>query len=533
MAVSANRLELLQIADAVAREKTIDRQIVIAAMEDAIQKAARSRYGSETDVRAEINVKTGEIKLQRLLEVVESVENHATQVDLAEAQHRNPGARIGDYISEPLPPLDFGRIAAQSAKQVIVQKVRDAERDQQFDQFKDRIGEVINGVVKRVEYGNVIVDLGRGEAIVRRDELIPRETFKYGDRIRALVQDVRREPRGPQIFLSRTHPQFMARLFAQEVPEIYDGIIEIKSVARDPGSRAKIAVISRDSSIDPVGACVGMRGSRVQAVVGELQGEKIDIIPWSQDAATFIVNALQPAEVAKVVLDEDAERIEVVVPDDQLSLAIGRRGQNVRLASQLTGWNIDILTEQEESERRQKEFTERTEIFMQALDVDEVVGQLLATEGFATVEDLAYVDLDEIASIEGFDDDTAAEIQTRATEYLERAENERDAERISLGVADELREIPGVTTAIMVALGRDGVKTVEDLAGCATDDLVGWSERKNGETVRHKGALSDLDVSRTDAEALVVAARVAVGWITAEEAEAAEPVEPDAETEST
>ena len=381
MAVSANRLELLQIADAVAREKSIDRMIVVAAMEDAIQKAARSRYGSETDIRAEINPKTGEIKLQRLLKVSENVENPANEIALSEARERNPAAQPGDFIAEPLPPMDFGRIAAQSAKQVIVQKVRDAERDRQYEEFKDRIGEIVNGQVKRVEYGNVIVDLGRGEGIIRRDELIPRETFRYGDRVRAYIYDVRREQRGPQIFLSRTHPQFMAKLFAQEVPEIYDGIIEVKSVARDPGSRAKIAVISRDSSIDPVGACVGMRGSRVQAVVNELQGEKIDIIPWSEDAATFIVNALQPAEVAKVVLDEEAERIEVVVPDEQLSLAIGRRGQNVRLASQLTGWDIDILTEQEESERRQKEFQDRSNLFITALDVDEVVGQLLASEG--------------------------------------------------------------------------------------------------------------------------------------------------------
>ena len=394
MAVSANRLELLQIADAVAREKAIDRMIVVAAMEDAIQKAARSRYGSETDIRAEINPKTGEIKLQRLLKVVEKIENPATDITVEDARARNPAAQAGDFIAEPLPPMDFGRIAAQSAKQVIVQKVRDAERDRQYEEFKDRISEVVNGQVKRVEYGNVIVDLGRGEGIVRRDELIPRETFRYGDRIRAYIYDVRREQRGPQIFLSRTHPQFMAKLFAQEVPEIYDGIIEVKSVARDPGSRAKIAVISRDSSIDPVGACVGMRGSRVQAVVNELQGEKIDIIPWSQDAATFIVNSLQPAEVAKVVLDEDAERIEVVVPDEQLSLAIGRRGQNVRLASQLTGWDIDILTEQEESERRQKEFQERSQLFIAALDVDEVVGQLLASEGFATAEEIAFVDLE-------------------------------------------------------------------------------------------------------------------------------------------
>ncbi len=525
MAVSANRLELLQIADAVAREKSIDRQIVITAMEDAIQKAARSRYGSETDVRAEINPRTGEIRLQRLLQVVEAVENPATEVDLVDAQHRNPAARLGDFIAEPLPPIDFGRIAAQSAKQVIVQKVREAERDRQFDEFKDRIGEVVNGVVKRVEYGNVIVDLGRGEAIVRRDELIPRENFRYGDRIRALIFDVRREQRGPQVFLSRTHPTFMSKLFAQEVPEIYDGIIEVKAVARDPGSRAKIAVISKDSSIDPVGACVGMRGSRVQAVVQELQGEKIDIIPWSPDAATFIVNALQPAEVSKVVLDEDAERIEVVVPDEQLSLAIGRRGQNVRLASQLTGWAIDIMTEAEESERRQKEFNERTQLFMEALNVDEVVGQLLATEGFATVEELAFVDRDEIASIEGFDDDTAEEIQARAQEFLDAKERELDEERVKLGVEDALKDVAGVTTAMLVALGKDGIRTVEDLAGCAADDLVGWTERKGGEVSRHKGSLSDLDVSRTDAEAIVMAARVAAGWIEA-------PVEDEADAET-
>src|SRR5436309_12427613 len=417
MAVSANRLELLQIADAVAREKAIDRGIVIAAMEDAIQKAARSRYGSETEVRAEINAKTGEMRLSRLLLVVDQVENDATQISLDDAKQRNPAAQVGDYIAEALPPLEYGRIAAQTAKQVIVQKVREAERDRQYQEYKDRIGDIVNGIVKRVEYGNVVVDLGRGEAIVRRDEMLPRETFRNGDRIRAFIYDVRREPRGPQIFLSRTHPQFMAKLFAQEVPEIYDSIVEVKAVARDPGSRAKIAVISRDSSVYPVGACVGMRGSRVQAVVNELQGEKIDIIPWSPDIATFVVNALAPAEVAKVVLDEDRERIEVVVPDQQLSLAIGRRGQNVRLASQLTGWDIDILTEAEESERRQKEFVERSSLFMEALDVDEMVGQVLASEGFTSVEEVAYVDAGEIASIDGFDEDTASEIQSRAREY--------------------------------------------------------------------------------------------------------------------
>src|SRR5476651_521411 len=445
MAVSANRLELLQIADAVAREKSIDRGIVIAAMEDAIAKAARSRYGAETDVRAEIDPKSGELHLPRHMLVVETVENPAIHISLEEARRRHPAAQIGDTIADPLPPLEYGRIAAQSAKQVIVQKVREAERDRQYAEYKDRIGEIVNGVVKRVEYGNVVVDLGRGEAIVRRDELLPREVFRNGDRIRAYIYDVRREPRGPQIFLSRTHPQFTARLFAQEVPEIYDGIVEVKSVARDPGSRAKIAVISNDSSIDPVGACVGMRGSRVQAVVNELQGEKIDIIPWSADAATFIVNALQPAEVMKVVLDEDSTRIEVVVPDDQLSLAIGRRGQNVRLASQLTGWDIDILTEAEESERRQKEFTERTQAFMEALDVDETVAQLLASEGFRSVEELAFVEPTELASIEGFDADTAAEIQARAHDYLAAIEAEQDARRIELGVQDELKTIEGVT----------------------------------------------------------------------------------------
>ncbi|SOE17887.1 NusA antitermination factor [Hoeflea halophila] len=536
MAVSANRLELLQIADAVAREKSIDREIVIAAMADAIQKAARSRYGSESNIRADINAKTGEIRLQRLLEVVEHAEDYSIQIPLMLARDRNPDAQLGDFIADPLPPMDFGRIAAQSAKQVIVQKVREAERDRQFDEFKDRIGEIVNGTVKRVEYGNVIVDLGRGEGIIRRDETIPREAFRYGDRVRAYVYDVRREQRGPQIFLSRTHPQFMVKLFQMEVPEIYDGIIEIRSVARDPGSRAKIAVISNDSSIDPVGACVGMRGSRVQAVVGELQGEKIDIIPWSPSPASFIVNALQPAEVAKVVLDEDAERIEVVVPDEQLSLAIGRRGQNVRLASQLTGWDIDILTEEEESQRRQKEFNERTQLFMEALDVDEMVGQVLASEGFSQVEEVAYVEIGEITAIDGFDEETANELQTRAREYLDKVEAELDAKRKELGVEDELRSIPGLTTAMMVALGGDEIKTVEDFAGCAVDDLTGWSERKDGETKRFDGLFSDLEVSRAEAEQMILQARLAVGWITedelvVEEEEAAEAEDGEAETE--
>jgi len=514
MAVSANRLELLQIADAVAREKAIDRGIVIAAMEDAIQKAARSRYGSETEVRAEINPKTGEMRLSRLLLVVDQVENDAIHISIDDARRRNPAARVGDYIAEPLPPLEYGRIAAQSAKQVIVQKVREAERDRQYQEFKDRIGDIVNGIVKRVEYGNVVADLGRGEAIVRRDELLPRELFRNGDRIRAYIYDVRREPRGPQIFLSRTHPQFMAKLFAQEVPEIYDSIVEVKAVARDPGSRAKIAVISRDSSVDPVGACVGMRGSRVQAVVNELQGEKIDIIPWSPDVATFVVNALAPAEVAKVVLDEDRERISVVVPDQQLSLAIGRRGQNVRLASQLTGWDIDILTEQEESERRQADFEKRTKVFMETLNVDEVVGQLLASEGFNSVEELSMVDQKDIASIEGFDDDTASELRTRARDYLAKVEAEYDDKRKELGVADALKEVSGVTTKMMVALGENGIKTVEDLAGCATDDLAGWTERKDGEATRNPGFLDGFDLTREECEQIIMQARVKAGWIT-------------------
>ncbi|HWM45488.1 MAG TPA: transcription termination factor NusA [Xanthobacteraceae bacterium] len=521
MAVSANKLELLQIADAVAREKAIDRGIVIAAMEDAIAKAAKSRYGSETDVKAEINPKSGELRLSRHMLVVDTVENPSTQITIEDARRQNPAAQVGDTIADTLPPLEYGRIAAQSAKQVIVQKVREAERDRQYQEFKDRIGDIVNGIVKRVEYGNVVVDLGRGEAIIRRDEMLPREMLRNGDRVRAYIYDVRREVRGPQIFLSRTHPQFMAKLFAQEVPEIYDGIVEVKAVARDPGSRAKIAVISRDSSVDPVGACVGMRGSRVQAVVNELQGEKIDIIPWSPDVATFVVNALAPAEVAKVVLDEERERISVVVPDQQLSLAIGRRGQNVRLASQLTGWDIDILTEQEESERRQAEFEKRTRLFIDALNLDEVVGQLLASEGFASIEDLAYVEEKELASIEGFDDDTARELQERAREYLAQIEEELDARRKELGVDEALRDIPGVTTKMMVALGEHDIKTIEDLAGCATDDLIGWSERKEGETVRHAGALDGFEMSREDAEALIMQARVKAGWIS--EADLAPP----------
>jgi N utilization substance protein A len=521
MAVSANRLELLQIADAVAREKSIDKQIVIAAMEEAITKAAKSRYGQDNEITAEIDPKTGETRLNRKRSVVDKVENEATEITLDEALNHNPAAEVGDVILDPLPPIDFGRIAAQAAKQVIFQKVRDAEREKQYDEYKDRVGEIVHGTVKRVEYGNVVVDLGRGEAFVRRDELLPRETFRTGDRVRAYIYDVRREARGPQIFLSRTHVQFMAKLFAQEVPEIYDGIVEIRSVARDPGSRAKIAVISKDSSIDPVGACVGMRGSRVQAVVQELQGEKIDIIPWSQDAANFVVNALAPAEVSKVVLDDDAHRIEVVVGDDQLSLAIGRRGQNVRLASQLTGWQIDILTEAEESERRQEQFRKRTELFMTSLDVDETLAQLLASENFSAVEDLAYVVTEELAEIQGIGEDTANELQRRALEFLERQNEAFDRKRRDLGVEDSILQVEGVTPAMAAALGEGGVKTLEDLAGCATDDLVGWNETVNGERKHFAGMLEPLGVNAEDANAIIMSARIAAGWVDAPAAPAA------------
>ena len=492
-----DRLELLQMADAVAREKLIDPEEVIDAMEQAIQKAARSKYGLEHDVRAHVDRKSGDIRLARYLEVVEDVENEVTQLTLDQARRRKPDAEIGEFLVDPLPPMDFGRIAAQTAKQVIVQRVRDAERAQQFEEYKDRAGEVVNGIIKRVEFGNATVDLGRAEAVLRRDEMIPRESFRAGDRVRAYIYDVRQEPRGPQIFLTRTRPEFMSKLFAQEVPEIYDGIIEIKAVARDPGSRAKIAVLSNDSSIDPVGACVGMRGSRVQAVVGELLGEKIDIIQWNGDPATFIVNALAPAEVAKVVLDEDQSRIEVVVPDDQLSLAIGRRGQNVRLASQLTQWEINILTEDEESQRRQEEFRARSQMFIDALDVDDVLAHLLVAEGFSSVEEVAFVPMDDLTSIEGFDQELVDELRDRARQYLVEQERIHTARRRELGVTDELAEVEGLTAAMLVALGEAGLKTRDDFADLSIDEVVDPDA----------GALRAFDLEEAEASALIMAAR--------------------------
>src|ERR687897_1128170 len=519
---AANKAELLAIADAVAREKLIDRGIVIEAMEDAIQRAARARYGAENDIRAKLDGETGDLRLWRVLEVVEEPEDHFKQIDPKGAQKLQKDAAVGDFIVDPLPPIEFGRIAAQAAKQVIFQKVRDAERERQYEEFKDRTNEVITGVVKRVEFGHVVVDLGRAEGVIRRDQQIPREMVRVGDRIRSLIMRVARETRGPQIFLSRAHPDFMKKLFAQEVPEIYDGIIEIKAAARDPGSRAKIGVLSHDSSIDPVGACVGMKGSRVQAVVQELQGEKIDIIPWSEDTATFVVNALQPATVARVVIDEEEGRIEVVVPDDQLSLAIGRRGQNVRLASQLTGSAIDIMTEADASEKRQKEFVERSTMFQEELDVDETLAQLLVAEGFTSLEEVAYVEIDEIASIEGLDEDIAAELQNRAAEALERREGASREQRRELGVEDALAELPHLNEAMLVTLGKAGIKTLDDLADLATDELIAkkrQEQRRQRETNRPEdkgGILADYGLSDEQGNEIIMAARA--HWFEEEDA---------------
>ena len=530
--VSANRLEILQIAKAVAEEKSIDRSIVIGAMQEAIEKAAKSRYGQEHDIRAVIDADTGEQTLWRVQTVVadDEVEDPAQQLALTEAKKVDASYEVGTEIKEELPPFDFGRVAAQTAKQVIMQKVRDAERERQYDEYKDRVGEIINGIVKRVEYGHVIVDLGRAEGIIRRNDGIPRENFQPNDRVRAYLYKVSRETKGPQIFLSRAHPDFMVKLFAQEVPEVYDGVIEIRACARDAGSRAKIGVISNDSSIDPVGACVGMRGARVQAVVGELSGEKIDIIPWNYDAATFIVNALQPAEVSKVVLDEDEQRVEVVVADDQFPLAIGRRGQNVRLASQLTGWQIDLVTETADSERYQKDFQARTELFMKALDADETLAQLLASEGFESVEEIAYVAPEDFISIDGFDLEVANEIQERAREYLENLAAEQDARRKELGVEDSVMELEGMNVAFAVKFGENEVATLEDIAGLVPDDITGWREPgPDGKPVFKEGILKKGEMRKDEAQIFIMRARVAAGWV---EPEALEQLEADMAAEA-
>jgi N utilization substance protein A len=521
--VSANRLEILQIAKAVAEEKSIDQRIVIEAMQEAIEKAAKAKYGQEHDIRARIDPATGEQTLWRVQTVVadDSLEDEAKQLRLTEAKRIDAALVIGSELTEELPPFDFGRVAAQTAKQVITQKVRDAERERQYNEYKDRVGEVINGIVKRVEYGHVIVDLGRAEGIIRRNDGIPRENFQPNDRVRAYLYKVSRELKGPQIFLSRAAPDFMRKLFAQEVPEVYEGVIQIKACARDPGSRAKIGVISNDSSIDPVGACVGMRGARVQAVVGELSGEKIDIIPWNYDAATFIVNALQPAEVSKVVLDEDERRVEVVVADDQFPLAIGRRGQNVRLASQLTGWQIDLITESADSERYQKEFQERTALFMKALDADETLAQLLASEGFESVEEIAFVAPEDFITIEGFDKDVAEELQERARDFLEQLATENDTKRRELGVEDDVMELDSMTASFAVKLGEQGVKTVEDVAGLVPDDLTGYREPgPDGKPVWVEGILKKGEMRKDDAQMFIMKARVIAGWIEQEAVDA-------------
>ncbi len=570
---SANQLELLQTAEAVAREKMIDPGLVVEAMEESLARAAKSRYGSELDIRVHIDRKTGRATFTRVRTVTDPdlLENEKSELTPKDAAAMVKAARpavvvfnakspvydeegeqtgtiavrryvmraptemdklliegvdqtlapdINDMIADEVPPVDMGRIAAQSAKQVILQKVREAERDRQYAEFKDRVGTIINGVVKREEYGNIIVDVGAGEAQLRRNEKIGREAYRNGDRIRCYIKDVRRESRGHQIFLSRTANEFMRELFKMEVPEIYDGIIEIKAIARDPGSRAKIAVISYDSSIDPVGACVGMRGSRVQAVVNELQGEKIDIIPWNEDAPTFLVNALQPAEVTKVVLDEDAGKIEVVVPDEQLSLAIGRRGQNVRLASQLTGLDIDILTEEEESKRRQAEFEERTKLFMDTLDLDEFFAQLLVSEGFTALEEVAYVEADELLVIDGVDEGTAAELQARARDYLEEQTKKALEKAKELGVEDSLIDFEGLTPQMLVALAEDGIKTLDDFATCADWELAGGWTTNGGERVKDDGLLESFDVSLEEAQNMVMTARLQLGWVTIEELEA-------------
>ena len=487
------RPELLQIAESVAREKSIDQNIVIEAMENAIQSAAKRKYGQELEIRAGINRKSGEIEIARVLKVVEEVDNKAIEITLEEGKKRDNSANIGDYFYEPLPPIELGRVAAQTAKQVIVQKVRDAEREKQYEEFKDRVGEVVNGLVKRVEYGNVIVDLGRGEAFIRRDDVIPRETFRPGDRIRSWISEVKQEQRGPQVYLSRTANEFMSKLFTQEVPEIYDGIIQIISVARDPGSRAKISVLSKDNSIDPVGACVGMRGSRVQAVVAELQNEKIDIIPYSEDVPTYLVNALAPAEVTKVVLDEEEKKVEIVVPDEQLSLAIGRRGQNVRLACQLTGWDIDILTEGSESERRQSEMKNISQLFIDKLNVDEVIAQVLVTEGFSSLEAVAYVPISDLIEIEGFDEKIAEELRERALASLKEKEESLKNDIEKMGISNELSEFEGLNPSILVKLGNANIKTIDNLADLASDEL--------------KEILEDISITSKEADEIIMRAR--------------------------
>ena len=465
------RIEIIQVAETVAREKLIDKEDVILAMEDAIQKAARSKYGLERDIRATINRNNGAISIEQYTYVVEEVEDESTQMSLKEALRRDQSLKIGDYYKKVLPPFDFGRIAAQSAKQVISQKVRDAERLRQFNQFKDRVGEIILGTVKRFDNFSITLDIGKAEGVIRKDEMIPREQLKPGDRVRTYILNVSEEARGPQIFLSRSCNEFLSLLFTQEVPEIYDGIIEVKGVAREPGSRAKISVYSKDNTIDPVGACVGMRGSRVQAVVNELQGEKIEIIPWSEDPVTFVINSLAPAVPSKVIMDEEAGRMEVIVPDEQLSLAIGRRGQNVRLASELSKWYIDVISESEESEKRQEEISERTKIFIEALDVDDVIAHLIVAEGYSSIEDISNTSIDELNNIEGFEEELSIELKERAQNYV-KLENENVEKKLKAsGVDSKLYKFTHLSKSDILTLVENNIKTLDDLADLDSEEL--------------------------------------------------------------
>ena len=505
--VSANKIEILRIAETVAQEKMIDKQIVISALEEAIAKAAKSSYGEENEVIVEINSENGDISISRKMLVVDEVKNKFLEINLKSAKKINGAAEIGDELLDPLPPLDFGRIAAQSAKQVINSKVREAERERQFDEYKDRVGEIVNGIVKRSEFGNIILDLGKAEGVIRKDQTIPRESLRNGDRVRAYIYDVRSEMKGPQIFLSRSHPQFMAKLFMQEVPEIYDGIISIKSVARDPGSRAKIAVFTEDGTIDPVGACVGMRGSRVQAVVNELQGEKIDIINWSDNVANLAISSLSPAEVLKVVLDEDQNKIEVVVSEEHLSLAIGRRGQNVKLATELTGYEIDILTEDEESSKRQEDFAVKTNIFVSSLDVDETLAQLLVSEGFSSIDELIDTDESELLAIEGFDEEIVAELLDRAKKFLNEKEAENKVKIENLKISEDLIEFNLLSKAMLVKLGENNIKSLEDFAGLTTDELIGYFEDKADKSSRVIGLLEEFGVTKDEGEQMIMEAR--------------------------
>jgi len=505
--VSANKIEILRIAETVAQEKMIDKEIVLAALEEAIVKAAKTSYGEENEVIAEINPENGEILLSRKLLVVTDVKNKFLEIDLKSAKKINAAAEIDDELLDPLPPLDFGRVAAQSAKQVITSKVREAERERQYGEYKDRIGEVVNGIVKRSEFGNIILDLGKAEGVIRKDQTIPRENLRNGDRVKAYIYDVRSEVKGPQIFLSRSHPQFMAKLFTQEVPEIYDGIINIKSVARDAGSRAKIAVYTEDGAIDPVGACVGMRGSRVQAVVNELQGEKIDIIKWSPDIANLAISSLSPAEVLKVVMDEDQNKIEVVVSEAHLSLAIGRRGQNVKLATELTGWEIDILTEDEDSTKRQQDFNEKTKNFVDLLDVDETLSQLLVSEGFSSVEEIVEADKDELMSIEGFDEDIVLELIERSEKSIERVEKENIEILNNLNVDESLMNFNFLNKSMLVKLAQNEIKNLDDFAGLTTDDLLGYYEDRHDKNSKVQGILEEFNLTKDEGDQLILEAR--------------------------